>query len=207
MKGTPSAFEEAKLGGELATACQGPRAADQSAVGAQRLNVFRRPPMSRHLGWRTIKKHEARPPGGGDRRLSFAVLGPLLVMAEDAPVSIPLGRERAVLAQLIARVGRPVAVDVLVDGLWPDVPPKSAERTLHALVARLRGRLEPGRVARDQSVIVTSGRGYMLAVEAEWVDAQRFEAVVDRAVHDAVEGSELRAALGLWRGSAYDGFD
>ena len=135
------------------------------------------------------------------------MLGPLLVKSAGEPVSIPLGRERVVLAQLLARVGRPVSVDVLVDGLWPDRPPVSAERTLHALVARLRGRLEPGRVAREQSVIVTSGRGYLLDVDPQQVDAQRFEVLLRGAAEDVFEVSELRSALGWWRGAAFEGFD
>ena len=131
----------------------------------------------------------------------------MLVKSAGELVSIPMGRERVVLAQLVARVGRPVSVDVLVDGLWPGRPPASAERTLHALVARLRGRLEPGRVAREQSVIVTSGRNYLLDVDPQQVDAQRFEVLLRGAAEDVFEVSELRSALGWWRGAAFEGFD
>ena len=138
---------------------------------------------------------------------SFGVLGPLVVTSPDGPVTMPMGRERAVLAQLLARVGRPVSVDVLVDGLWPATPPASAERTLHAHVARLRSRLEPGRAARQRGLIVTSARGYLLDADVATVDAGRFEALVDRAARGAGDPADLRTALQLWRGRAYDGFD
>ena len=66
------------------------------------------PTRSRHLGSRSIGRYGTRPSGDGDARLSFSVLGPLLVMSAGEPVAIPFGRERVVLAQLLARVGRPV---------------------------------------------------------------------------------------------------
>ena len=71
---------------------------------------------------------------------------------------------------------------------------------------RLRGRLEPGRVAREQSVIVTSGRDYLLDVDPQQVDAQRFEVLL-RARPRTCSRSELRSAHGWWRGAAFEGFD
>ena len=163
--------------------------------------------MARRVPWGSIKVTREREVLDRADGFSFGVLGPLVVTSPDGPVTMPMGRERAVLAQLLARVGQPVSVDVLVDGLWPATPPASAERTLHAHVARLRSRLEPGRAARQRGLIVTSARGYLLDADVATVDAGRFEALVDRAARGAGDPADLRTALQLWRGRAYDGFD
>ncbi len=144
---------------------------------------------------------------GADGAVSIGVLGPLMVVGPGGPVPIPVGRESVLLAQLIARIGQPVGVDVLIEGLWPGDPPASAERTLHAHVARLRRRLEPGRAARQHGSIVTMGRAYTLAVPPAQLDARRFEELIGPGGRDADDGATLRAALGLWRGAAYEGFE
>ena len=75
--------------------------------------------MARRVPWGSINAtREGEVPDRADG-FSFGVLGPLVVASPDGPITMPMGRERAVLAQLLARVGRPVSVDVLVDGLWP----------------------------------------------------------------------------------------
>lgn len=130
------------------------------------------------------------------------MLGPLAVGSPGGSVILPMGRERAVLAQLLVSVGRRAGVDALVDGLWPQTPPASAERTLHAHVARLRRRLDPERSAGRPGLIVTVGRGYLLDIDSEHVDAGRFEAHGDRAVRGADESTDLQGALQLWRGRA-----
>ncbi len=163
--------------------------------------------MARRVPWGSISATSMRRDRNWTDGYSFGVLGPLAVGSPGGPVILPMGRERAVLAQLLVSVGRPVGVDALVDGLWPQTPPASADRTLHAHVARLRGRLDPERSAGRHGLIVTVGRGYLLDIDGEQVDAGRFEAHVDRAVRGDDESTDLQGALQLWRGRAYDGFD
>ena len=81
----------------------------------------------------------------GEHRLAFRVLGPLEVLDGDRRVVIGGPKERLVLALLLARVNSPVSVDALMDAVWGDRPPRTAERTVHAYVARLRRTLEPRR--------------------------------------------------------------
>src|SRR5262249_45460867 len=71
----------------------------------------------------------------------------------------------------------------------------------------LRRALEPGRARGDAGgVLVTSGRGYLLRVDRDRLDAERFQDgfTAGRAALDAGRHAEaaetLRAALGLWRG-------
>lgn len=121
------------------------------------------------------------------------MLGPLEVHDGDAPVPVGGPRPRAVLAVLLASRGRVVSTDVLVDVLWGEAPPRTADHTLRTYVSRLR------RVLGDR--LVTRDGGYLLDVPPESVDACRFE-------HLAAAGGgvpALTAALDLWRGPAYAG--
>ncbi|HET6918786.1 MAG TPA: winged helix-turn-helix domain-containing protein, partial [Jiangellaceae bacterium] len=147
-----------------------------------------------------------------EHRLAFRVLGPLEVVDSDRPVTLGGPKERLVLALLLARVNTPVSVDALIDGVWGDRPPRTAERTVHAYVARLRRVLEPRRARGEPSAtLVTVGHGYQLRLEAAQLDATRFEELAMRGSEQLVSGDEtasatLRQALSLWRGDAFGEF-
>jgi WD40 repeat protein/DNA-binding SARP family transcriptional activator len=143
--------------------------------------------------------------------MRFRVLGPLEVTGENGePLPISGAKERTILAHLIARAGHVVPVDDLIEEVWGEEPPRTAEKTLGSYVSRLRRALDPGR-SRDGSshVITTRSGGYLLAVEPRDVDALRFQRLAEDArrlleagrTNDA--GSALEEALELWRGSAY----
>ena len=127
-------------------------------------------------------------------------------------VRLPGAKERTVLAVLAAHADHVVAADDLVDALWPDEPPRTAIRTLQVYVARLRSAL-PGMARPADSVIVTAGRGYRLAIDPMAVDANRFRSLVELGRSALAEGQAAVAAetfaeaLGLWRGPAYSGFE
>jgi DNA-binding SARP family transcriptional activator/WD40 repeat protein len=144
--------------------------------------------------------------------MEVGVLGPLRV--SDARGEIPVSgvKERTVLACLLARAGTAVTHDELVDALWPDDPPRTATKTLQAYVARLRAILQiPGSPAPP--LIVTEGRGYRLVEGQVDLDADRFVRLAElgrAALHEgqgARAAESLAAALELWRGPAYAGFD
>jgi DNA-binding SARP family transcriptional activator len=145
-------------------------------------------------------------------RLAFRVLGPLEVLDGDRPVAVGGPKERLVLALLLARVNSPVSVDALIDAVWGDRPPRTAERTVHAYVARLRRTLEPRRPRGEPStMLVTVVRGYELRLDAAQLDATRFEELAKRGSDELERGddaasSTLRAAVGLWRGEAFGEF-
>ena len=64
---------------------------------------------------------------------------------------IPLGppRQRAVFAMLAASVGKVVSRSELIDGIWGEDPPASAEGSLYTYISDLRRALEPGRANRN----------------------------------------------------------
>ncbi|OLT38170.1 hypothetical protein BJF79_05400 [Actinomadura sp. CNU-125] len=129
--------------------------------------------------------------------LRFEVLGPVTVRHGGAPVEAGTSRRTGVLAVLLARAGRAVPVDVLVDAVWERDPPPSAGKNLQTYVHRLR------RLLGDADRIVRDGPGYRLVVRPGELDADRFEALVreGRAAAPPVRAAAtLRRALDLWRG-------
>jgi WD40 repeat protein/DNA-binding SARP family transcriptional activator/energy-coupling factor transporter ATP-binding protein EcfA2 len=146
------------------------------------------------------------------RGLSFRVLGPLEIERDGRVVAVGGPKERLVLAVLIAGTGTVVSVDALVDAVWGERPPRTAERTIHAYIARLRRALEPRHQPGGMpTVIETVGRGYRLAIDPDQLDAGRFEQVARsgadqlRAGDAAAAVTALHAALAEWRGGAYEG--
>lgn len=133
--------------------------------------------------------------------VEFAVLGPVAVRNDGR--DLPLGgpKQRAVLAILLLDANKVVSRDRLIDGLWGESPPATAAHTLDNYISRLRKSLGEGRVLRRPP-------GYLLHVENEELDLDRFERLLDDGRRrfsdgDAADAAEaLQAALRLWRGPA-----
>ncbi len=141
--------------------------------------------------------------------MRFRILGALAAETTDG-TPVPLGqpKQRALLAILLLHVGEIVSIDRLVELLWGDGAPRTAEHSVQIYVSELRRALLP---VSGEQVILTRPPGYLLQVAADEVDARRFErAVVDGAAALAAgrqaEGRALLTdALRLWRGPAlYD---
>ena len=132
--------------------------------------------------------------------MEFGILGPLEVRDSSGLVRVPGVKERALLVDLVVHAGRVVSADRLVEDLWGDEPPGHPANTLQGRVSALRRALGPG----GSGLVVTSPPGYRLVVEPGWVDAARFEGLLDQARRaDGAEAARLlEEALGLWRGPA-----
>lgn len=117
---------------------------------------------------------------GGEVR----ILGPVEVCGPHGRAVLSGARQRSIVAVLALRAGTPVPVDRLVDVLWGDDPPRTAVRSLHSHVARLRQALAdcgmPG-------ALTTKPGGYQLDAS---VDAETFGRTRD---------------LSLWRGEPLAG--
>jgi DNA-binding SARP family transcriptional activator len=130
--------------------------------------------------------------------MGITVLGPLTV--DGSGRLSP--RDRVVLQALATHPGHPVSGDQLTDALWGDHPPASAAKILQGCIVRLRKEL-------GSDAIDTAPRGYVLALPADQVDAQRFERQVVRARELLTLGEADRAAyqlteaLSWWHGTAY----
>ncbi|MET7466985.1 tetratricopeptide repeat protein [Nonomuraea sp. NPDC005501] len=129
--------------------------------------------------------------------LEFRILGPLEFRREGSPVPLTAPKQRALLAVLLIRAGRPLPAERLVDELWGAEPPRSADGTLHSLLSRLRG--------KGLSGLVREPGGYRLEMDGATLDARVFERHAVRARELAEAGRLERAAgvfreaLGLWR--------
>jgi predicted ATPase/DNA-binding SARP family transcriptional activator len=123
--------------------------------------------------------------------VEFRLLGPLEALADDgAPVALGGRRPRAVLALLLLHANEVVSIDRLIDGVWGESPPAKAAGSLQVHVHALRKALGGDR-------IVTRAPGYVVRVEPDELDVERFERLVASGTPEA-----LREALALWRGPA-----
>ncbi|HEY2520857.1 MAG TPA: BTAD domain-containing putative transcriptional regulator [Streptosporangiaceae bacterium] len=148
----------------------------------------------------------------GGSQLRVGVLGPVRawLAGEELPAGPP--RQQAVLGMLAMRANRAVSRDELVDAVWGQQAPASAEGGVHTYVAGLRRVLEPGRSRRGPSqVLASAAGGYVLRLDAGQVDATVFERglTAGRRLRGAGDLSgaiaALDTALAEWHGSAFAG--
>lgn len=119
-------------------------------------------------------------------RLEIRLLGPLEVSVDGVAVSVGGPKPRMLLATLALHEGRTVSTDQLVEVLWPRHRPRSATANLQTYISSLRVLLGPGRLQ-------TRPPGYRAVLSADELDLRRFQELLDA-------GTELTAALALWRG-------
>ena len=142
--------------------------------------------------------------------MEFRILGRLEVWDGDNAIALGGPKPRALLALLLLHANEVVPADRLIEELWRHDPPENAAAALQVNLSRIRKAL-------PHDVVATRSPGYVLRVEPEALDLDRFERLVNegRALLDRglpTEASErLRDALSLWRGPAlsdfaYEGF-
>lgn len=165
----------------------------------------RRPPRTSLRG---VEQGDSTVSSSAVHGLRFRVFGPLAVLRGGDELRLGGPKERAVLATLLAAGGEAVTVDGLVEALWHADPPRSAARTIHAYIARLRRTL-----GEDPApVLTTEGRSYRLR-PVDRSDAARFEEAARRGTAHAEHGdpgaavADFDEALALWAGPPYEGFE
>jgi YVTN family beta-propeller protein len=137
--------------------------------------------------------------------VEFRLLGRFEVVEGDRPVALGGPKQRALLAVLLLRRGEAVSSDRLIDEIWGEQPPASANKIVQGYVSHLRKALGDG-------LLVTRGRGYLLRTEPGQTDADRFEALAGQGRQALERGDALtaaavlREALGVWRGPALADF-
>jgi DNA-binding SARP family transcriptional activator len=121
------------------------------------------------------------------------LLGGVGATTDDGdPVDVGPGRCQAVLAALALSPGTAVPVWRLVELVWGDAAPRTAEKTLQSYVTRLRKALGPDSIIR-------TGAAYRLDLDAESVDVLRFQRHLD--------AGDVAAALREWTGPPLAGLD
>jgi DNA-binding SARP family transcriptional activator len=151
--------------------------------------------------------------------LRVGVLGPVTAWREEREVTAGQPRQLAVLGVLAMRANRVVSRGELVDAVWGEQPPATAEGGIYTYIAGLRRVLEPDRPLRapdrsrraPASVLVTAGGGYMLRLASGSLDADCFEQLLSQVRALRAQGDLAGAAravdeaLALWRGPAFAG--
>ncbi|TWP51972.1 tetratricopeptide repeat protein [Lentzea tibetensis] len=114
------------------------------------------------------------------------MLGPVEVHGPRGRAALSGARQRTLVAVLALHTGSVLPTERLIDVLWGDDPPRTAVKSLHSHVARVRQALAdcgmPG-------ALVTREPGYQLTAD---VDASRFER--------DVKAGRFHEGLALWRG-------
>lgn len=130
----------------------------------------------------------------------FAILGPVEVRADGAPVPISAAKLRTLLAALLLRPNRTVPTTTLIEHVWGDQPPQRGVAALQNYVMRLRHVL-------GEPLIRTTAGGYSISLSPAQLDLTRFSRLTAEAASagPAVRSRLLTAALELWRGPALEG--
>jgi DNA-binding SARP family transcriptional activator len=119
----------------------------------------------------------------------------------DAEQSLGGSQQRLVLALLLLSSPEALSADRLVDELWGERPPASAQHAVQVYVSAIRKLLR----SSDEVAVRTTPAGYVIDVAPELIDARRFERLLGDA-QDALADDPPRArtlfeeALALWRG-------
>ena len=136
--------------------------------------------------------------------MRFGLLGTLAAWTDHGRlVEVPEAKVRALLADLLIHLGRPLSADRLIEDLWGDDLPVHPAGALHSKVSRLRQALanaEPG----GGELVAFRSPGYLLQAGTDALDERRFAALTERAraSGDLRDRAGLLAdALALWRGS------
>ncbi|HLU74863.1 MAG TPA: BTAD domain-containing putative transcriptional regulator [Nonomuraea sp.] len=142
--------------------------------------------------------------------VTVRLLGPVTAVRGGMEIGLGSPRRQALAAILAASPGQVVPISRIIDGIWGDDPPRTAEQSVYTYVAGLRNALEPSRGRREPSKVLTgTAGGYRLRVSE--VDAIVFTERLDRARRAIMRGDhaaalpDLEEALALWRGEPLPG--
>ncbi|GII79517.1 hypothetical protein Sru01_44990 [Sphaerisporangium rufum] len=132
--------------------------------------------------------------------MDFKILGPIEVRTSHGR-PIPLGRrkQRVLLAALLLNAGRAIPSKRMLDWLWGERAPATAESNLYTYISALR------RALGAPSRIEAGSTGYVLRVAPGEIDVTQFEELAAQGRRTLAEGrhdlalDRLTRALGLWR--------
>jgi DNA-binding SARP family transcriptional activator len=105
----------------------------------------------------------------------FRILGPLEVGIGTHRLELGGTRQQVVLAMLLLNANGVVSVDRLEEAVYGEDPPPTARAQVQISISALR-RLVAAHV--PATAITRQAQGYVLQVEAGWLDSRRFEELV-----------------------------
>jgi DNA-binding SARP family transcriptional activator len=143
------------------------------------------------------------------KSVEFWILGAPEIRRGQRQLRVSAQKPLAVLVTGLLSAGRVVSTACLVDAVWGDDPPRTADALIQTYVSTLRRIL--GRHDDGGEIIHTRPPGYVVTVHPGQLDLHRFESLVAKGRGAAQQGNReaaaevLREALALWRGPALDG--
>ncbi|HEU4972999.1 MAG TPA: helix-turn-helix domain-containing protein, partial [Gaiellaceae bacterium] len=105
--------------------------------------------------------------------MEFRLLGPVEAVRDGHPLPLGGAKPRALLALLLLHANEVTSRDRLIEALWPERAPGSADHSLDVQVSRLRKAFEP------DEPLHTRGGGYLLDARPTDIDAHRFELLLE----------------------------
>lgn len=129
---------------------------------------------------------------GGTQPTVSLLGGVRAVTGDGSPIDLGPAKCQLVLAALALEPGQLLALSRLIELIWVDEPPRTAERTLQSYITRLRRAL-------GDEVIVRHGGAYRLALTPATIDVARFE--------DHLDHGRIAEALADWSGPPLAGLD
>ncbi|MFB4262147.1 BTAD domain-containing putative transcriptional regulator [Nonomuraea sp. GTA35] len=135
--------------------------------------------------------------------MDFKILGPIEVRTSlGRPIALGRRKQRVLLAALLLNTGKAIPSRRMLDWLWGERAPATAESNLYTYISALR------KVLGSPSRIEAGSNGYMLRVTPGEVDVTLFEDLaaqgrlaLSAGRHD-VALDRLTRALCLWRGES-----
>ncbi|MGH3248618.1 MAG: AAA family ATPase [Trebonia sp.] len=144
--------------------------------------------------------------------MRLQILGPLRVWRGDVELDPGPPQQALLLTLVLARTGRPVSQDELIDLIWGENVPASAVNAVHKYVGALRRLLEPTLAARKAgSYLRHRTGGYEFLAAPGVLDLMTFRSRVEAAKGALAQGNRevgldrYVEAVGLWHGLAADG--
>jgi DNA-binding SARP family transcriptional activator len=144
--------------------------------------------------------------------MRIELLGPVRAWRGEDELALGSAHRRAVLAVLATRANRVVSRAELIDAVWGEHAPASANGSIYTYISGLRAALEPDRSRRSSAqVLASAGSGYSLQLAENTVDVDRFDALREQAKRRQAARDTAGArkafdeALSLWHGEALDG--
>ena len=122
--------------------------------------------------------------------MEFRILGSLEILDDGVPIELGAPKQRAVLAVLLLNPNTVVSTDRLVESVWGDDAPRTADHSVQIYVSELRKAFDP-----EGDLLLTQRPGYELRVDAQSIDARRLERLVKDAGAARDAGDRTSAAV------------
>jgi DNA-binding SARP family transcriptional activator len=185
----------------LAGVVSGSEAEELLARATHSLNELGAAAYSREAGELEARLRDRAPPP-----LRLVTLGRFQLERDGLRVPLAEWRSkkaRALLKILVARRGRPVHRERLMELLWPDDEPEKLANRLSVALSTLRGVLDPDRRFDQDELIAAHGEVIAVRHEALEVDVERFLTTAEGVAsgpRSAEAMERLRAAEALYAG-------